>query len=144
MTGAPHPGPDGGRADPASLLAEAAAGVGRLVKGELQLARAEATVALRRAGGGLVKAALALVLGLVGLNALAGAAVAGLVAAGLGAAAAGLIVALVLIGAAVFLALSARAALRLQGLIPDRALRGLRQDVRAVQSGLGTNEVRHV
>ena len=119
-----------------SLLSEITSGLGRLVKGELLLARAEATQGLKAAGNGLVKIAVAGVVGLVGLNALAGAAVAGLARTGLGPAWAGLIVGAVLCLAAVGLVMSGRAALRLRGILPDRALRGLRRDAEAVQQGV--------
>ena len=42
------------------------------------------------------------------------------------------------------LAMAGRAALRLRGIWPDRALRGLRRDAEAVQEGLNRTEVRHV
>jgi hypothetical protein len=132
------------RDDPASLLAEVATGLGRLVKGELALARAEAAQGLRTAGAGLIKAAIAAILALVALNVLAGAAAGALAATGMGPGAAGLIVALVLLCGALILALSARASLRLKGLVPDRALRGLRQDAQAVRSGLTGKETPHV
>lgn len=119
-----------------SLLSEITSGLGRLVKGELMLARAEAAEGLRAAGSGLAKLALAAILALVGLNVLAGAAVAGLAATGLGPAWAGLIVGLALCLLALVLAMAARAALRLRGMLPDRALRGLQRDAEAVRQAL--------
>lgn len=129
----------------ASLLAEVATGLGRLVKGELLLARTEATEGLKAAGSGLIKIALAAILGLVGLNVLAGAAVAALAATGLGPTWAALIVGLALSLVALGLAMAGRAALRLRGIWPDGALRGLRRDAEAVQRGLNETGVqRHV
>jgi hypothetical protein len=128
----------------ASLLSEVVAGLGRLVKGELMLARAEATQGLRTAGGGLAKVAIAAVLGLVGLNVLAGAAVAGLAAAGLGPAWAAVIVGVGLCGLALGFALAGRAALRLRGILPDRAMRGVRRDVDTVRAGLSEKGAQHV
>jgi hypothetical protein len=93
---------------------------------------------------GLAKLALALVAGLVGLNTLAGAAVAGLVTAGLGPALAAVAVGLGLCALALGLALAGRASLRLKGLWPDRALRGLRRDADAMRAGLNKEGVRHV
>lgn len=119
-----------------SLLSDVAAGVGRLVQGELRLARAEASEGLKAAGSGLVKIGIAAVVGLVGLNVLAGAAVAALAHAGLGPAWAALVVGLGLCAVALGLALAGRAALRLRGLWPDRALRGLRRDAEALRQGL--------
>lgn len=119
-----------------ALLSDVATGFGRLVQGELRLARAEATEGLRTAGSGLAKIGIAAVVGLVGLNVLAGAAVAALAAAGLGPVWSAVLVGLVLCLAALGLALAGRAALRLRGIWPGRALRGLRRDAEAVQRGL--------
>lgn len=119
-----------------SLLAEITAGLGRLVRGELSLARAEAAEGLKAAGSGLLKIAVAAVVGLVGLNVLAGAAVAGLAATGLGPAWAALIVGGGLCLVALGLALAGKAALRLRGIMPNRAFRGLRRDAEAVRQGL--------
>lgn len=136
--------PEDREAGTLSLLSEITAGLGRLVKGELMLARAEATQGLKAAGSGLAKLAVAGVVGLVGLNALAGAAIAGLAAAGLGPAWAGLVVGLGLCLAALGLALAGRAALRPRGVWPDRALRGLRRDAEAVQRAVSETGVRDV
>jgi hypothetical protein len=127
-----------------ALLSDVATGVGRLVQGELRLARAEATEALKAAGSGLVKIAIAAVVALVGLNVLAGAAVAALATAGLGPVWSAFVVGLALCLVALGLALAGRAALRLRGIWPDRALRGLRRDVEAVQHGLAETGERHV
>lgn len=128
----------------ASLLSEVATGLGRLVKGEMMLAKAEAVEGAKAAVGGLVKIAVAALLALVALNVLAGAAVAALAEAGLGAGWAALLVGLVLIGIAVGLALAGKAALTLRGLWPDRAMRGVRRDAEAVRSALSEEGVRHV
>lgn len=127
-----------------SLLSDVATGVGRLVQGELRLARAEATEGLRTAGSGLAKIGIAAVVGLVGLNMLAGAAVAALTAAGLGPVWSAVLVGLALCLVAFGLALAGRAALRLRGIWPGRALRGLRRDAEAVQQGLSETGGRHV
>lgn len=128
----------------ATLLSDVVSGFGRLVRGELMLAKAEVTEGLKSAAGGLVKIAVAAILALVGLNVLAGAAVAALAATGLGPAWASVIVALVLLGLATVLALAGRAALRLRGVLPDRALRGLRRDAEAVEAGIKQTGARHV
>lgn len=128
----------------ATLLSDVVSGLGRLVRGELMLARAEATEGLRAAGGGLVKIAIAALVALVALNVLAGAAVAALAASGMGPGWAALIVGALLLGLALVLALLGRAALRPAGLWPDRALRGLRRDAEAVRTGLNDTGVRHV
>jgi hypothetical protein len=125
-------------------MSDVVAGLGRLVKGELLLARAEATQGLKAAGAGLGKIVVAGIIGLVALNALTGAAVAGLAATGMGPAWAGLIVGLVLALVAYGLVASGRAALRLKGLWPDRALRGIRRDAEAVRAGMSGKGAEHV
>lgn len=127
-----------------SLLSDVASGVGRLVTGELRLARAEATEGLKAAGSGLVKIGIAAIIGLVGLNVLAGAAVAALAEAGLGPVWAAFVVGLGLGILAVILAMSGKAALQLRGIWPDRALRGLQRDAEAVAQGLSKTGANHV
>jgi Putative Actinobacterial Holin-X, holin superfamily III len=117
--------------------------LGRLVQGELRLARAEVAQGLRGMVGGIVKLVLAGIVALVALNILAGAAVAGLAATGMGPAWAALVVGLVLALVALGLAMAGRAALRLDALRPDRALRGLRRDTEAVKTGLTSEGADH-
>lgn len=131
-------------ADTASLLSGVVAGIGRLVKGEIALARAEVTEGLRRAAGGLGRIVVAAVIGLVGLHALAGAAVAALVAAGLGPVWSPLIVGLVLCAIAGVLAYVGRAALAPSGVVPRRSLRNLGRDAAAVKAAATAEGVRHV
>jgi hypothetical protein len=128
-----------------SLLADVVAGLGRLVRGELMLAKAEATEGLKIAAGGLIKIGAAAILALVGLNVLAGAAVAAIAATGLvGPVAAALIVGLALCALALILLLAGRAAISLKGLWPDRATRGLGRDAKTVRAGLSETGVRNV
>lgn len=75
--------PDSEDAPLAGLFAEVITGVSRLVRGEIALAKAEMQVTLRQTARAAAQIALAGILALVGLNVLAGAAVAALVAAGL-------------------------------------------------------------
>jgi Putative Actinobacterial Holin-X, holin superfamily III len=128
----------------ASVMSDVIASLGRLVQGELALARAEAAENVKAAGAGVAKVAVAAVVGLVGLNVLAGAAVAGLAHAGLGPAWAAVIIGGVLCAVSLVLAVSGKAALSLRRLWPDRTLRGLRQDAGAVQAGLQGKGARHV
>lgn len=137
-------GTDQEREATTTLLSDVVTGLGRLVRGELMLAKAEATEGLKSAVGGMVKIAVAAIIALVGLNVLAGAAVAALAATGMGPAWAAVIVGAGLVVLALVLALAGRAALRLRGLLPDRAVRGLRRDAEAVQAGLTETGVRHV
>lgn len=127
-----------------ALLSEVISGMSRLVRGELKLAKAEAAEGVKHALGGLVKIAIAAVLALVGLNVLAGAAVAALAATGMGPAWASLIVGVALCVLALVLVLAGKAALKLRGLWPDRAMRGVRRDAQAVQAGLNETGARHV
>lgn len=128
----------------ATLLSEVVAGIGRLVRGELALARAEAADSLKAAGAGVIRIIVAAVLALVGLNVLAGAAVAALATTGMGPVWAALLVGLALCGVAALLLATGRAALQLKGLWPDRAVRGLRRDVAAVRAGLQEEGVKNV
>jgi hypothetical protein len=128
--------PEESQAGVMSLLSEVTTALGRLVRGELMLARIEATEGLKAAGSGLVKIGIAAVLGLVGLNVLAGAAVAGLAETGLGPAWAAVIVGVVLCLVAVGLVWAGKAALKLRSILPNRAMRGLQRDAEAVRQGL--------
>ena len=136
--------PDLEKAGAATLMAEVVTGLGRLLRGELMLAKAEATEGLKTAAGGLIKIAVAAVVALVGLNVLAGAAVAALAATGLGPAWASLIVGVVLLALALVLVLAGRAALRPRGIWPERAMRGLRRDAEALRAGLKQEGASHV
>lgn len=119
-----------------TLLSDVVGGIGRLLSGELRLAREEAAEGLKTAGGGLAKLAIAAVMGLVGLNILAGAAVVGLAALGLGPGWAALIVGVALCLLAFGFAQAGRSALRLREVLPSRALRGLWRDGEALRAGL--------
>jgi hypothetical protein len=128
----------------AGLFSEVLSGVGRLVQGELRLARAEAVDSLRSVGSGLAKLAAAAVIALVALNLLAGAAVAALAQAGLGPVGAALAVGVVLALVALLLALAGRSALQLRGSKPRRVLDSLRRDAQAVKAGLNEEGTPHV
>lgn len=137
-------GTDQEREGTTALLSDVVAGMGRLVRGELMLAKAEATEGLKSAVGGMVKIAVAAIIALVGLNVLAGAAVAALAATGLGPAWAAVIVGVALCVVALVLALAGKAAMSLRKMWPDRAMRGIRRDAEAVQAGVTETGVRHV
>lgn len=138
------PGPERETQGMTALLSDVLAGIARLIRGELMLAKAEATEGLKTAAGGLVKIAVAAIVALVGLNVLAGAAVVALAETGLGPAWSAVIVGVALCVLALALALAGRAALQLRGLMPNRTLRGVRRDAAAVQAGLSDTGVRHV
>jgi hypothetical protein len=128
--------PETDRPGTAALLSDILAGFGRLVAGELRLARAELAESLRAAGGGALGIGLAAVASLVGLNQLASAATLGLIAAGLGPAAAAALVGVGLLGLSLVLFALGRAALRRAGFWPRRAIGGLRRDAETVLTGL--------
>ncbi len=120
----------------AALLSDVVAGIGRLVRGELALARAEAVEGARQAAGGLGRIAAAAVIGLVGLQALAGAAVTALIAAGIGPVWSPLLVGLALCVVAAVLFHLGRSALGPRSLLPRRSLRNLERDAAAVKDAL--------
>ena len=128
----------------AGLLSQVFSGVGRLVQGELRLARAEAADSLRSVTSGLAKLAGGAGGAPFGLNILAGAAGGALAQAGLGPVWAALVVGLVLVLAALALAAAGRAGLRLRGRRPGRLFRGLGRDAGALRAGLTMEEKRHV
>jgi protein-S-isoprenylcysteine O-methyltransferase Ste14 len=125
------------------LIYDVASELGKIMQGEMNLARAEVSEGARKAGGGVVKIAVAAMLGLVGLNVLTGAAIAGLAATGLGVGWASCIVGIALCFVAVALVLSAKAALKARHLIPVRAFANIRRDLSAVTSTL-TSGAPHV
>ncbi len=134
----------GERESTTTLLSDVVSGMGRLVRGEIMLAKAEATEGLKTAVGGLVKLVAAAIIALVALNVLAGAAVAALSEAGLGPAWSAVIVGVALCVLALILAMAGKSALRMRGLWPDRAVRGVRRDAEAVRTGLTETGVRNV
>lgn len=105
-----------------------------LFRKEIQLFRAEINEKTRQASSAGVMLACALVLGLVGLIYLAGAAVLGLVAAGLAPVWAVLIVGVVLVLIALVLALSGKSRLRASNLAPNRTVDSLSRDARLAKS----------
>ncbi|MES2145185.1 MAG: phage holin family protein [Pseudomonadota bacterium] len=118
----------------ADLVADLLAGLSRLVRGEIALARAEAARRLRDAAGALVGIVVAAILGLTALNVLAGAAVAGLVAAGFATVWAGVLVGLALLVVAMVLLAQARARLRPANLALPRSATNLRRDGETLKS----------
>jgi uncharacterized membrane protein YqjE len=111
-----------------ALFSEAVQNVTELVRGEVDLAKAELSQNARRAMSGVMMIAGACVLGVVALNLLAGAGVAALVAQGLSAGWAALVV-----GGAVFLIAAllvheGLGAFDRSNLIPRRTLRNVQRD----------------
>lgn len=112
----------------AALISDVVAGALQLVKGELALAKAEASESLRLGVNAAVFLVVAAVLGIAAINMLAGAAVAGLVMLGWNGLASTLTVAVVLVVLTGGLAIYALSLLRAAKLLPERALRGAVKD----------------
>jgi Putative Actinobacterial Holin-X, holin superfamily III len=130
-------GPDsaGGPArGPGALMADVLAGIARLVRGEIALARAEAGLRLHAARQAIVQAIIAVVLGLTALNVLAAAAVAAVIALGLKPAWAALVVGGVLLLLALVLAQRASRLIRTVGTAPSRAADNVRRDMETLQT----------
>jgi len=104
-----------------------------LVRKEVDLARAEVSESVNRAGVALGLLAGALVIALVSLNVLAAALVAAITEWGLDAGWASLIVGLGLAVIALAMALKARSDLKLTNLAPSRATRSVRRDAEALK-----------
>lgn len=116
------------------LVADLIAGISRLVRGELALAKAEAKRSVNDAIGAIIAAVVAVVLVIISLNLLAAAAVAGLVALGLPPVWATIIVGAVLLVIAVGLVLYAKAKLSPDNLAPKRSVANLRRDAETFKS----------
>jgi hypothetical protein len=119
---------------PVGLLGEVVAGFGRLVKGELALARAEAKRSLGDATSALGKLVIAAILGITALNVLAGAAIAGLIAAGLAPVWASVAVGAGLLLLAFAIVQIGLAQLKPSNLAPKRILANLRHDAETLKS----------
>ncbi|TAG31420.1 MAG: phage holin family protein [Rhodobacterales bacterium] len=120
----------------AGLFADVLSGVSRLVQGELELARAEATERLHRLRRSAVQCAVALVLGITSVNVLAGAAVAAIVALGLSPTWASVTVGGVLLLIALGFAQHAAQLMRDVGTLPRRSSASLKRDVEILSSGV--------
>lgn len=128
-------------ADPAfrptgALLTDAFRSATDLLRGEVDLARAEVEENLRKTARAALLYALAIALGIVALNLLAGAGTAFLVASGLSPTAAALIVAAILIAAAALFIAYAKSALKSTSLMPRRAVKNLRRDAQSIKEAL--------
>lgn len=126
------PADPSGQPSAVGLLTQALSHLTAMLRGEIALAKAEAreTTALVARAAGL--AALGAVLAMVGLNALAGAAIAALVAAGLSETGAMLAVGLGLLVVAAIVVLVARAQVKRLVRTPRRITANLRRDAAAV------------
>jgi ABC-type uncharacterized transport system permease subunit len=117
----------------AGLLSDAIAHMSSLVRKEVDLARAEISENVSRAGVAVGLLAGALVLALTALNVLAAALVAGLAETDLGPGWSALIVGLVLGAIALFLALKAKNDLKLSSIAPSRTAKNVQRDAQALK-----------
>ncbi|MBK5926436.1 phage holin family protein [Rhodobaculum claviforme] len=120
----------------ADMMSGLMGNVSNLVRNEVDLARAETAESLSRVGGILAWMAVALVLGIVGLNLLAVSLVSALVWAGLDPQWATLAVGLGLLVLAAVVLLSARSALHQIGFMPTRTARNVQRDAAAIRNSL--------
>lgn len=118
-----------------SLLSDAVTQISTLVRGEVDLARAEVDQNLRRAGAAIGMLVGAVVIALTALNVLAAAVVSGLTEAGIDAGWAALIVGLVLGIIAAVLISKGSNDLKLSSLAPTRTAENLKRDARALKGG---------
>jgi ABC-type uncharacterized transport system permease subunit len=117
----------------AGLLSDAIAHMSSLVRKEVDLARAEISENVSRAGVAVGLLAGALVIALTALNVLAAALVAGLAETDLGPGWSALIVGLVLGAIALFLALKAKNDLKLSNIAPTRTAKNVQRDAQALK-----------
>lgn len=119
--------------DAPSLLVDTMRQFSALVQGEMELARAEVSHIVSRAGVGIAMLAVAMLLALVSLNVLASAAVAYIAANGISVGLAALIVGGILLLVAVGLALVGKSRLSAEALTPEKTAHNLRQDISAIK-----------
>ncbi len=130
-----------GSAEPGliDLLLGMISAMGRLVQGEIALAKAEAVQSLQDAMRAVIKLMVAAILAIGGLNLLAGAAVQGLIAAGLKPVWAYLAVGGGLLVLALTLALLASRQFNRARLAPARSLDRMRRDAETLKSMVTPN-----
>ena len=119
--------------DATDLLADLVATLGRILRGEIALARAEITLGLRAALRGLGMIVVAVVLLVTAIQLLAGAGVHGLIHAGLRPWVAELVLGGVLLVAAAVLTMIGLRRLRAETIVPQRAFAGLRRDAETLK-----------
>jgi NhaP-type Na+/H+ or K+/H+ antiporter len=120
-------------AEAPALVADLVATLGRILRGEIALARAEMAQGLRAALRGLAMVGVAVVLLITALQLFAGAGVAGLVHAGLRPWQAALIVGGALALVAFVLIRAGLRRLSPKEIVPQRALAGLRRDAETLK-----------
>lgn len=111
-----------------TLIAEAVDGLAGILRGEIALARAEASEAVRKVASGAGFLVAGAVVAVVGLNTLAAAAVAGLISLGLSPWIAAVVAGGILLLVAAAMAQFGLAQFRPEALRPRRLIRSLRLD----------------
>ncbi|EBA11165.1 phage holin family protein [Roseobacter sp. CCS2] len=119
--------------DAPSLLVDSLRQFTSLIQGELQLARAEMSRIVTRAGIGIMFIAIAMLMALVSLNVLASAAVAYIAANGVSVGLAALIVGGILLITAIGFAMAGKSRLSADALTPERTADSLRSDITAIK-----------
>ena len=123
------------------LISQAFQHLGNLVKGEINLARAEIQDGIQTAVAGIALMAGALIMVIVGLNVLAAAIVAGLTEMGIHPGWSAFIVGILFLVAAGVLALTWKKALDPSILAPNRTARNVRRDAATIKEA-ATNDSR--
>lgn len=118
-----------------SLFSDAIKQISTLVRGEVDLARAEVDQNLRRAAAALGMLVAAVVIALTALNVLSAAVVSGLTEAGIDAGWAALIVGVVLGVIAAILVSKGTSDLKLSSLAPTRTAENIKRDTRTLTGG---------
>ena len=129
----PEPGPG-------AMFADVVAGVIRLVKGELALARAEAVERVISARRALVQVVIAAILVIAAINLLAAAAVLGLSSLGLSLLLATCVVGVVVLLIALGIGAQAMRSMSQAARAPERSAASLRRDVETFQTLVGRND----
>lgn len=124
--------PEGGKPSLATVISETLGHILAILRGEIALAKAEMRDAAAKTGAALALMAVAAVLGVVGLNILAGTAVLALIAAGMSEVTAALVVGLAALGLAAILFFMGRARLQAASQTPGRVAGNLRRNAAAV------------
>ena len=119
--------------DAPNLLADLVATLGRILRGEIALARAEMTQGLRAALTGVAMIVAAVILGVTAIQLFAGAGVHGLIRAGLRPWQAELVLGGVLLAVAAALTGIGLRRLRPATMMPQRAFAGLRRDAETLK-----------
>ncbi len=117
-----------------NVLTDVVSALGRLLRGEIALARAEIKQGLRAAVVGLVMIVVAVILLVTAIQLFAGAGVAGLVHIGLRPWQAAVLLGGALLVVAVVLVMTGLRRLGAEAIVPQRAFAGLRRDVETLNT----------